>query len=199
MEPVYIMLVKSRRSEFRANGPPGWNSPVLRVQLLSRQPRRLISSSVSRTDPYFSNNAKMARTRSASSPFTSSRPPPGSMSYPSTGQPPIHFPFRRAADILSRVRSPISSRSNCANEMRMFSVSRPSDVLVLNCCVTVTKHTLCFSKTLSMRVKSSSDRLSRSTLYTTTQSRACSHYSQCFDDECKAEKRQEDDVQFFKT
>jgi hypothetical protein len=30
-------------------------------------------------------------------------------------------------------------------------------------------------------------------------SRACSHYSQCFDDECKAEKRQEDDVQFFKT
>jgi DNA-binding response OmpR family regulator len=29
--------------------------------------------------------------------------------------------------------------------------------------------------------------------------RACSHYSQCFDDECKAEKRQEDDVQFFKT
>ena len=30
-------------------------------------------------------------------------------------------------------------------------------------------------------------------------SRACSHYSQRFDDECKAEKRQENDVQFFKT
>ena len=29
--------------------------------------------------------------------------------------------------------------------------------------------------------------------------RACSHYSQRFDDECKAEKRQENDVQFFKT
>ena len=52
----------------------------------------------------------------------------------------------------------------------MFSVSRPSDVLVLNCCVTATKLTLCFSNTLSMRVKSSSERLSRSTLYTTTQS-----------------------------
>jgi hypothetical protein len=83
-----------------------------------------------------------------------------------TGDPPVHFPFRRAADILSRVRSPISSLSNCANESRMFSVSRPSDVLVLNCCVTATKLTLCFSKTLSMRVKSSSDPLSRSTLYT---------------------------------
>jgi plasmid stabilization system protein ParE len=33
----------------------------------------------------------------------------------------------------------------------------------------------------------------------TLRTRACSHYSQCFDDECKAEKRQEDDVQFFKT
>jgi hypothetical protein len=33
-------------------------------------------------------------------------------------------------------------------------------VLVLNCCVTATKLTWCFSKTLSMRVKSKSDRLS---------------------------------------
>jgi hypothetical protein len=30
---------------------------------------------------------------------------------PSTGYPPTHSPFRRAADILSRVRSPISSHS----------------------------------------------------------------------------------------
>ncbi len=56
--------------------------------------------------------------------------------------------FFRAADILSRVRSPISSRSNCANESRMFSVSLPSDVLVLNCWVTATKLTLCFSLVL---------------------------------------------------
>ena len=46
----------------------------------------------------------------------------------------------------------------------------PSEVLVLNCWVTATKLTLCFSKMLSIRVKSSNDRLRRSTLYTTTQS-----------------------------
>ena len=42
------------------------------------------------------------------------RPPLESMSYPRTGCPPIHLPFRRAADILSRVRSEMISRSNCA-------------------------------------------------------------------------------------
>ena len=46
------------------------------------------------------------------------------------------LPLRRAADILSRVRSPISSRSNWANDSRMLSVSLPNDMLVLNCCVT---------------------------------------------------------------
>jgi hypothetical protein len=33
-------------------------------------------------------------------------------------------PFFRAADSFSRVRSPISSRSNCANESRMFGHSK---------------------------------------------------------------------------
>jgi hypothetical protein len=47
------------------------------------------------------------------------------MSYPNTGQPPIHFPLRRAAESLSRVRSPMISRSNWANDSRMFSVSLP--------------------------------------------------------------------------
>ena len=60
-----------------------------------------------------------------------SRPPFGSMSYPRTGWPPIHLPFRRAADILSRVRSEMISRSNWANDRRMFSVRRPMDVVVL--------------------------------------------------------------------
>src|ERR1700682_4208447 len=46
---------------------------------------------------------KMVRTCSASARLTMIRPPLGSMSYPSTGWPPIHLPFRRAADILSRV------------------------------------------------------------------------------------------------
>ena len=52
----------------------------------------------------------------------------------------------------------------------MFSVSRPSEFVVLNCWVTATKLTPCLSNVSTMREKSSSDRLRRSTLYTTTQS-----------------------------
>ena len=57
------------------------------------------------------------------------------MPYPSTGTPPNHFPLRRAAAILSRVRSEISSRSNWAKESRIFSVSLPMEWAVLNCWV----------------------------------------------------------------
>src|ERR1700674_1980354 len=39
--------------------------------------------------------------------------------------PPTHFPFRRAAAILSRVLSAMISRSNWAKESKMLSVSRP--------------------------------------------------------------------------
>ena len=39
------------------------------------------------------------------------------------------------------MRSPVTSRSNCAKESRTFSVSRPSDEVVLNCWVTETKLT----------------------------------------------------------
>jgi hypothetical protein len=42
------------------------------------------------------------------------------------------MPFLRLAATLSRIRSPITSRSNCANDSRMFKVSRPIDVVVLN-------------------------------------------------------------------
>jgi hypothetical protein len=62
------------------------------------------------------------------------------------------------------VRSEINSRSNWANERRMFSVSRPIEQVVLNCCVTETNETPCCSKTLIIRAKSISDRLRRSTL-----------------------------------
>src|SRR5215471_17242285 len=55
--------------------------------------------------------------------------------------PPVHFPFFRAATCLSRVRSEMISRSNCANDSRIFSVSRPSGVFVLNCWVIETKQT----------------------------------------------------------
>ena len=56
--------------------------------------------------------------------------------------PPIHMPLRRLAANLSRIRSPITSRSNWAKLSRMLSVSRPMLVVVLNCWVTETKVTL---------------------------------------------------------
>ena len=73
-------------------------------------------------------------------------------------------PLRRAARILSRVRSPIISRSNCAKESRMFRVRRPRELVVLNCWVTETKLTPCWSSTSMIRAKSSSERVRRSTL-----------------------------------
>ena len=42
--------------------------------------------------------------------------------------------------ILSRMRSPMTSRSNCAKDNKKFRVRRPIEVVVLNCCVTKTKH-----------------------------------------------------------
>lgn len=39
----------------------------------------------------------------------------------------IHFPSRRAADILSGLRSKMISRSNRANDKRMSNVKRPSE------------------------------------------------------------------------
>ena len=78
--------------------------------------------------------------------------------------PPTHCPFLLAADILSRVRSLMISRSNCANDSRMCNVSRPREVLVLNSCVTDTKLTPRFSNKDNKRAKSSKQRLSLSTL-----------------------------------
>ena len=46
----------------------------------------------------------------------------------------------------------------------MFSVSRPIDWVVLNCCVTDTNETWCFSNTDIIRAKSIKDRERRSTL-----------------------------------
>src|SRR5580692_10135470 len=55
--------------------------------------------------------------------------------YPSGGTPPIHIPFRFEAAILSRMRSSMTSRSNCAKDSRTLRVKRPIEVVVLNCCV----------------------------------------------------------------
>ena len=112
----------------------------------------------------------MPRTITASASFTTSRPPSAATSYPSTGMPPDHLPFRRVAAILSRVRSEMISRSNWAKESRMLRVSRPMELVVLNCWVTDTNEAPCRSSVSMMRAKSRRDRLNRSTLYTTMQS-----------------------------
>jgi hypothetical protein len=68
-----------------------------------------------------------------------------------------------AAAILSRVRSEMISRSNCANDSRMFRVSRPMLWVVLNCCVTLTNETPWRSKVCTTRAKSIRLRERRST------------------------------------
>ena len=74
------------------------------------------------------------------------------------------MPFFLEAAILSRMRSPVTSRSNWAKESRTLRVSRPIEVVVLNCWVTETKETLCLSKISTILAKSASERVSRSTL-----------------------------------
>ena len=74
------------------------------------------------------------------------------------------MPFLRDAATLSRIRSPMTSRSNWAKLSRMFSVSRPMDVVVLKDCVTDTKVTPCLSKISTSLEKSISARLRRSIL-----------------------------------
>jgi hypothetical protein len=41
--------------------------------------------------------------------------------------------------ILSRMRSPMTSRLNCAKDNKTFNIRRPIEVVVLNCCVAETK------------------------------------------------------------
>ena len=74
------------------------------------------------------------------------------------------MPRALEAAILSRTRSPITSRSNCAKESRMFSVSRPMLVVVLKLWVTETKVTPCASNTSTNLAKCISERLRRSIL-----------------------------------
>jgi hypothetical protein len=85
-------------------------------------------------------------------------------SYPSGTKPPIQSPFFFDAAILSRMRSPVTSRSNCAKERSTLSVSRPMLDVVLKAWVTETKDTFLASKVSTIRAKSVSDRVSRSTL-----------------------------------
>ena len=78
------------------------------------------------------------------------------------------MPVRFEAAILSRIRSAVTSRSNCAKDRSTFRVSRPIELVVLNACVTETKDTPAASKISTIFAKSDSARVSRSTLQTTT-------------------------------
>src|ERR1700739_4529136 len=78
--------------------------------------------------------------------------------------PPTQRPLRLDAEILSRMRSEVTSRSNWANDSSTFRVSRPVEVVVLNCWVTETKDTLCLSNSSTSLAKSATERVRRSTL-----------------------------------
>jgi len=62
------------------------------------------------------------------------------------------------------MRSPVTSRSNWANDSSTLSISLPIELVVLKDCVTETKLTLAFSNTSTMREKSDSERVRRSIL-----------------------------------
>jgi hypothetical protein len=85
-------------------------------------------------------------------------------SYPSGGTPPIHIPLRFDAAILSLILSPVTSLSNWAKESNTFRVSRPIELVVLNCWVTDTKETPRASRASTILAKSAKLRVSRSTL-----------------------------------
>jgi len=74
------------------------------------------------------------------------------------------MPFFFEAAILSRIRSPVTSRSNWAKDNSTLRVSRPIELVVLNCWVTDTNDTPWASKISTSRAKSASERVSRSTL-----------------------------------
>ena len=74
------------------------------------------------------------------------------------------MPLALEAAILSRIRSAVTSRSNWAKDRSTFSVSRPIEVVVLKAWVIETKETPAASKIATIRAKSVSERVSRSTL-----------------------------------
>ena len=68
------------------------------------------------------------------------------------------MPFFLEAAILSRMRSPVTSRSNWAKDSSTLSVSRPMLVVVLKLWVTETNDTLAASKSSTSLAKSASER-----------------------------------------
>ncbi len=74
------------------------------------------------------------------------------------------MPRALEAAILSRMRSAVTSRSNCAKLSSMLRVRRPMLVVVLNDCVTDTNDVLAASSWSTSLAKSNSERVRRSTL-----------------------------------
>jgi hypothetical protein len=74
------------------------------------------------------------------------------------------MPLALEAAILSRMRSAVTSRSNCAKDKSTFRVSRPIEVVVLKAWVIETNETPAASKIATIRAKSASERVRRSTL-----------------------------------
>ena len=70
---------------------------------------------------------------------------------PSGTGPPTQIPLRLDAAILSRTRSPITSRSNWAKDNNTFKVRRPMLEVVLNDWVTETNETSCSWSAASQR------------------------------------------------
>src|SRR6476620_615669 len=71
--------------------------------------------------------------------------------------PPTHRPLRLEAAILSRIRSEVPSRSNWAKDSSTLRVSRPMEVVVLNCWVTETNDTPWASNSSTSLAKSAND------------------------------------------
>src|SRR6516165_10195028 len=146
----------------RVNGIPPTVRPVLRDRTLVTIPCSRRSAINRLRLPSSKYRRKMVRTRSASSSTTTILR--SLVSYPSGAMPPTHSPLRLEAAILSRMRSEVTSRSNWAKDNRTFSVSRPMEVVVLNCWVTETNDTPWPSNSSTSLAKSASDLVRRSTL-----------------------------------
>ena len=78
--------------------------------------------------------------------------------------PPIHIPFLLEAANLSRMRSPMTSRSYCAKVMRMLTIILPALVAVFMSCVTAQNETPHSSNFFVRSAKSEMERDSLSIL-----------------------------------
>src|SRR5260221_11754570 len=82
---------------------------------------------------------------------------PSFISYPQGRLPPTQRPLRLDAAILSRMRIEVTSRSNWAKDKSTLRVSRPIEVVVLNCWVTETNETPWASNSSTSLAKSARD------------------------------------------